>query len=55
VRANVYTVQPNDNLSAIAHKFYGIPERRPDIYAANNVVIGANPHLIQVGQHLLIP
>jgi len=55
VRANVYTVQPNDNLSASAHKVYGVPERWPDIYAANKVVIGANPHFIQAGQHLLIP
>jgi nucleoid-associated protein YgaU len=55
VQANVYTVQPNDNLSAIAHKFYGVPERWPDIYAVNRVIIGAAPSFIQAGQHLLIP
>lgn len=55
VHAEVYTVQANDNLSTIAQRYYGIAERRHDIYEANKVVIGADPNLLQVGQRLLIP
>jgi len=47
-----YTVQPGDTLSGIAARF-GISE--PTLYAANRVVIGNNPNLIQPGMVLTIP
>lgn len=52
--ARTYIVQPGDNLSAIAHKFYGTANWQK-IYNANKSVIGVNPNLIKPGMHLVIP
>lgn len=51
----IYVVQPGDNLSALAERFLGNPNRWVDIYNANREVIGGNPNLIHPGQRLTIP
>jgi len=56
--AYTYTVQPADEaegLLAIARRLYGDPSRWPEIYEANQVVIGNNPTAIWAGQQLRIP
>ncbi|WP_207952308.1 LysM peptidoglycan-binding domain-containing protein [Paenibacillus turpanensis] len=50
----IYVVQKGDSLSAIAKKFYGSANMYPVIFEANKEVI-ANPHLIFIGQKLVIP
>jgi hypothetical protein len=50
-----YVVKAGDSLSRIAKGFYGDPNRWPDIYAANKVVIGPDPNRIFPGQVLTIP
>ena len=47
-----YTVQPGDNLSKISKRFYGDPNKYPQIAQANNL---EDPDKIKVGQQLLIP
>ena len=47
-----YTVQPGDTLSKISKRFYGDPNRYPQIAKANNL---ENPDQIKAGQQLLIP
>jgi nucleoid-associated protein YgaU len=47
-----YTVQPGDNLSKISKRFYGDPNKYPQIAKANNL---EDPDKIKVGQQLLIP
>ena len=52
-----YTVQPSDEregLLGIAHRLYGDASRWPEIYEANQSVIGNNPNVIHVGQQLFI-
>jgi nucleoid-associated protein YgaU len=52
-----YTVQPSDEsegLLGIAHRLYGDMSRWPEIYEANQSVIGNNPNIIHVGQQLVI-
>ena len=53
--AQLYTVQPNDNLSTISQQFYGNQAEARQIYEANQALIGADPNLIQPGQVLIIP
>ncbi len=52
-----HTVVAGDNLSAIAHHYYGSSRREHwmAIYEANKSVIGDNPSLIRPGQVLVIP
>jgi nucleoid-associated protein YgaU len=47
-----YTVQSGDNLSRIAKRFYGTPNKYTGIAQANGI---ANPDLIRVGQQLRLP
>ena len=47
-----YTVQSGDNLSRIAKRFYGTPNKYTGIAKANGI---ANPDLIRVGQQLRLP
>ena len=47
-----YTVQPGDTLSKISKRFYGDPNKYPQIARANNL---ENPDQIKAGQQLLIP
>jgi nucleoid-associated protein YgaU len=52
-----YTVQPADEaegLLGIARRLYGDPCRWPEIYEANQVVIGNNPTAVWAGQQLRI-
>lgn len=49
-----YTVNPGDNLSAIAQNFYGDASQWHRIYDANRDKI-SNPDLIHPGQELVIP
>jgi nucleoid-associated protein YgaU len=50
--AQPYTVQSGDNLSRIAKRFYGEPNKYSGIAQANGI---ANPDLIKVGQQLNLP
>src|SRR4249920_2702867 len=50
--SQTYTVQPGDNLSKISKRFYGDPNKYPQIVKANNI---ENPDKIKVGQQLVIP
>jgi nucleoid-associated protein YgaU len=50
--AQPYTVQSGDNLSRIAKRFYGEPNKYTGIAQANNI---ANPDLIKVGQQINLP
>jgi len=50
--SQTYTVQPGDNLSKISKRFYGDPNKYPQIAQANNL---EDPDKIKVGQQLLIP
>lgn len=52
--ARTYVVQPGDNLTRIALKFYGNSNWQK-IYSANRGVIGPNPNIIRPGEHLVIP
>ena len=47
-----YIVQSGDNLSRIAKRFYGSPNKYTGIAQANGI---ANPDLIKVGQKLKLP
>jgi nucleoid-associated protein YgaU len=47
-----YTVQSGDNLSRIAKRFYGTPNKYTGIAQANGI---SNPDLIRVGQQLRLP
>ena len=47
-----YTVQPGDTLSKISKRFYGDPNKYPQIAKANHL---ENPDQIKAGQQLLIP
>lgn len=50
--AQPYTVQSGDNLSRIAKRFYGEPNKYSGIAQANGI---ANPDLIKVGQQINLP
>jgi len=50
-----HTVVRGDNLYSLALHYYGQGTRYPEIYAANQPIIGDNPRLIHPGQVLLIP
>jgi len=50
-----YTVQPGDNLSKIAKKFYGDSEKWDLIYARNRQLIGPRPDALKVGMEIVIP
>jgi nucleoid-associated protein YgaU len=50
--AQVYTIQPGDNLSKISKYFYGNANKYMDIAKANGL---ADPDKIRVGQRLTIP
>jgi LysM repeat protein len=50
--AQIYTIQPGDNLSKISKYFYGNPNKYMDIAKANGL---ADPDKIKVGQKLTIP
>ena len=50
--SQTYTVQPGDNLSKISKRFYGDPNKYPQIVKANDL---EDPDKIKVGQQLLIP
>ena len=50
-----YIVQPGDNLSSIAEKFYGSQDRAMYLYTVNQAIIGSDPQLVQTGQQLSIP
>jgi len=50
-----YTVQPGDNLSKIAKKFYGNSEQWDLIYARNRKLIGPRPDALKVGMEIVIP
>lgn len=47
----VYSVRSGDNLSSIA-KAHNTPHGWAGLYALNRSVVGSNPNLIQVGEHL---
>jgi nucleoid-associated protein YgaU len=52
-----YTVQPEDEadgLLAIARRLYNDPSRWPEIYEANQAVIGNNPTAVWAGQQAII-
>ena len=51
---NSYEVQPGDNLSKIAKKFYG-DARRYDVIVKANPQLGSEPNKLRVGMKLLIP
>lgn len=48
----VYVVKPGDNLTVIAEWFHS--RGYMDIYAWNKQLIGSDPNLIHVGQHLIV-
>ena len=50
-----YTVQPGDNLSRIAERFYGNAQRWRVIYNQNRDAIGPDPGKLRVGMTLVIP
>jgi nucleoid-associated protein YgaU len=50
--SQTYTVQPGDNLSKISKRFYGDPNKYPQIVKANNI---EDPDKIKVGRQLVIP
>jgi nucleoid-associated protein YgaU len=50
--AQVYTIQPGDNLSKISKYFYGNANKYMDIAKANGL---ADPDKIKAGQKLTIP
>lgn len=50
-----YTVQPGDNLSRIAERFYGSAEHWEIIYNHNRDAIGADPGRLRAGMTLDIP
>lgn len=50
-----YTVVKDDWLSKLALRYYGNANLWPEIYAANQAVIGSNPDLIFPGQRFVIP
>lgn len=50
-----HVVAPGENLSMIARRFYGEQTRWPVVYEANRDEIGNSPHMIKLGQRLLIP
>jgi nucleoid-associated protein YgaU len=47
-----YTIKSGDNLSRISKRFYGNPNKYPEVAKANNI---ANPDLIKVGQQINLP
>lgn len=51
----IHIVQSGDTLSKISARYYGNAGRWPEIYAANQAVIGSNPDRIFPGQRLTIP
>lgn len=51
----MYEVLRGDTLSAIALHYYGSASKWPKIYDANKATIGRSPHLVRVGQKLVIP
>ena len=51
---NYYTIVKGDNLSKIAKKFYGDPNKYPVIFEANREVI-KDANLIYPGQKIRIP
>lgn len=55
--SQTYTVQPGDDLSKIAKKFYGDGSEPfwRKIYEANKALIGPDPNYIEVGWELIIP
>jgi nucleoid-associated protein YgaU len=50
-----YTVQPGDNLSRIAERFYGSAEHWEIIYNHNREAIGVDPGRLRAGMTLDIP
>ena len=48
----IYTVVAGDSLSKLAQRFYGDPQRYPEIAARNNIASNA---IITIGQRLIIP
>lgn len=50
----LYVVRPGDSLASISFRFYGTTEKAPDIFAANEALMGS-PRNIAVGQELVIP
>jgi hypothetical protein len=51
----MYFVQPGDTLFAIAQQAYGDGNQWPQLYTANQQVIGENPDRILPGEMLFIP
>jgi|SaaInl7_135m_RNA_FD_contig_21_715496_length_319_multi_4_in_0_out_0_2 nucleoid-associated protein YgaU len=53
----VHVVEPGENLSAIAQKYYGAENAAHwiTIYNFNREVVGDNPDFIQAGISLVIP
>jgi nucleoid-associated protein YgaU len=47
-----YTIRPGDNLSHIARRFYGQPNKYTEIAKANGI---SDPNKIQAGQELKLP
>jgi len=54
VPPRIYEVAPGDNLSKIAKKFYGDPNKFKKIFEANKDQL-SDPDKIKVGQKLRIP
>ncbi len=50
-----YTVQQGDTLSSIAQEAYGDNSQWQEIYTANTLVIGNDPHVLSAGKELYIP
>jgi len=47
-----YAIKSGDNLSKISKRFYGNPNKYPEVAKANNI---PNPDLIKVGQQINLP
>lgn len=50
-----HKVKARETLSSVAKKYYGAMQQWPEIYRANQAVIGNNPNLLRVGMVLKIP
>lgn len=50
----IYVVRPGDSLASISFRFYGSTDKAPDIFAANEALMGS-PRNIAIGQELIIP
>lgn len=50
-----YVVASGDTLSKLAQRYYGDSALWPKIYAANVLMIGTDPNVLEIGMRLTIP